>query len=66
VQSSISRKSSQLVKPAITPVLSFKDHPNCVHTSPFSVALARNELTTVVALPSLSKFHHSIDITLKI
>ena len=30
------------------------------------MSLAGNELTTVFALPSLSKFHHSIDITLKI
>jgi hypothetical protein len=64
--SEVNRKSSQLVKESIIPILTFKECSNCTQNSPFSVTLNKNELTTVFALPSLSKFHDSIDITLKI
>jgi hypothetical protein len=47
-------------------VLSFKEGSNYTLNSPFSATLISNELTTLFALPSLSKFHHSIDITLKV
>jgi hypothetical protein len=59
-------KSNQMLKPYITPILSFKEGSNYTLNSPFSVTAEREELTTVFAYPTLSKFHDSIDIALKI
>ena len=63
---SISERSTQLLKPLVTPILTFKQHPLYTLNSPFSISNSNNQLTSIFAHPTLSKIHDSIDITLKI
>lgn len=55
-----------MVKQLINPVLNFKEGANYTLNTPFSVTSLKDELTTIFAYPNLSKFHDSIDVTIKI
>ena len=55
-----------MYKPYITPVLTFKENHQYIFNSPFSITNRDNQLTTVFAHPSLSKFHESTNIKIKI
>ena len=55
-----------MYKPYITPVLTFKPNHQYIFNSPFSITSKDNELVTTFAYPSLSKFHESIKIKIKI
>lgn len=50
----------------ITPVLTFKEHSSYALESLFTVSNPSNQLVTAFAYPSLSKFHDSISITIRI
>ena len=55
-----------MLKPFITPVLNFKENQQLAFNSPFSITNKHNQLTTVFAYPSLSKYHDSVAIKVKI
>lgn len=50
----------------VTPLLTFKDSSNYTLNTPFSITNPRNSLITALAYPTLSKFHDSTAITVKI
>ena len=55
-----------MFKPLVTPILTFKENHQYTLNSPFSITNKENNLTTVNAYPSLSKFHDSISLKIKI
>jgi hypothetical protein len=54
---SINEKSTLMMKPLITPVLTFKDNSRYTLNSPFSITNKDGQLVTAFAEPCLSKFH---------
>lgn len=64
---SSSNKQAYLIKPFITPILTFKEGEHYQLDSPFCITATKHqELITVFAHPNLTKLHDSIDIKVKI
>ena len=62
----VSERSTVLSKPFISPVLSFKESQHYLLSSPFCLQSRDEQMMTVFAQPSLSKFHESVKVRLRV